>query len=166
MAKEISGGGPKKLRSREKGNQGVGDSRSITFKIIVLYFILITFLYHFFLYIFHPRHLPRPSTTTHALYLLPTISDIRFRVRTKPQTATVNTHEGFCPRSMLQGHTLGAKLLRVYQRFHGYTSSSRAEFPPRKMLHDIKQVKYLGASSRGKLSELENAPSCVLTRAK
>ena len=34
------------------------------------------------------------------------------------------------------------------------------------MLHDIKQVKYLEASSRGKLSELENAPSCVLTRAK
>ena len=64
------------------------------------------------------------------------------------------------------GHDPGAKLLRVYQRFHGYTSSSRAEFPPRKMLHDIKQVKYLGASSRGKLSELENAPSCVLTRAK
>ena len=31
----------------------------------------------------------------------------------------------------------GAKLLRVYQRFHGYTSSSGAEFPPRKMLHDI-----------------------------
>ena len=27
-------------------------------------------------------------------------------------------------------------------------------------------VKYLGATSRGKLSELENAPSCVLTRAK
>ena len=77
-----------------------------------------------------------------------------------------DTHEGFCSRIMLQRHTPGAKLLRVYQRFHGYTSSSRAEFPPRKMLHDIKQVKYLGASSRGKLSELENAPSCVLTRAK
>ena len=67
---------------------------------------------------------------------------------------------------MLQGHAPGAKLLRVYQRFHGYTLSSGAEFPPRKMLHDIQQVKYLGASSRGKLSELENAPSCVLTRAK
>ena len=77
-----------------------------------------------------------------------------------------DSYEGFYSRSMLQGHDPGAKLLRVYQRFHGYTSSSRAEFPPRKMLHDIKQVKYLGASSRGKLSELENAPSCVLTRAK
>ena len=31
----------------------------------------------------------------------------------------------------------GAKALRVCQRFHGYTSSSGAEFPPRKMLHDI-----------------------------
>ena len=34
------------------------------------------------------------------------------------------------------------------------------------MLQDIQPVKYLGASSLGKLSELENAPSCVLmTRA-
>ena len=77
-----------------------------------------------------------------------------------------DTHEGFCSRSKLQEHTPGAKLLRVYQRFHGYASSSGAEFPRRKMLHDIKPVKYLGASSRGKSSELENAPSCVLTRAK
>ena len=67
---------------------------------------------------------------------------------------------------MLQGNAAGAKLLRVYQGVHGYTSSLGAEFPPRKMLHDIQPVKYLGASSRGKLSELENAPSCVLTRAK
>ena len=35
-----------------------------------------------------------------------------------------DTHEGFCSRSMLQGHAAGAKLLRVYQRSHGYTSSS------------------------------------------
>ena len=56
------------------------------------------------------------------------------------------THEGFCSRSMLQGHAPGAKLLRVYQGFHGYTSSLGAEFPPRKMLHDIKPAKYLGAS--------------------
>ena len=48
------------------------------------------------------------------------------------------------------GHAPGAKLLRVYQRFHGQTSSSGAEFPPRKMLHDIQPVKYLEASSRGK----------------
>ena len=34
-----------------------------------------------------------------------------------------DTHEGFCSRSMLQGHAPGTKLLRVYQRFHGYTSS-------------------------------------------
>ena len=54
-----------------------------------------------------------------------------------PQRVKADTHEGFCSRSMLQGHAPGAKLLRVYQRFHGYTSSSGAEFPPRKMLHDI-----------------------------
>ena len=29
------------------------------------------------------------------------------------------------------------------------------------MLHDIQPVKYLAESARGKLSELENAPSCV-----
>ena len=49
--------------------------------------------------------------------------------------------------------TLREQSFRVYQRFHGYTSSSRAEFPPEKC-------------SRGKLNELENAPSWVLTRAK
>ena len=35
-----------------------------------------------------------------------------------------NTHEGFCSWNMLQGHAPGAKLLRLYQRVHGYTSSS------------------------------------------
>ena len=91
---------------------------------------------------------------------------ISFRIL--PRTLIkADTHEGFCSSIMLQGHAPGAKLLRVYQRFHGYTSSSGAAFPPRKILHDIwKPVKYLGARSLGKLSELENAPSCVLTRAK
>ena len=69
VAKEILGRGPKKLRSREKGNQGVGDSRSITFNIFVLFFILITFLYHFFLYIFthaiYPDPQPRLTTSTY-----------------------------------------------------------------------------------------------------
>ena len=45
------------------------------------------------------------------------------------------THTRHAPG--LQGHAPGAKLLRVNQRFHGYTTSSGAEFPPRKMLHDI-----------------------------
>ena len=48
-----------------------------------------------------------------------------------------DTHERFCSRIMLQRHTPGAKLLLVYQRFHGYTSSSGEKFPRRKMLHDI-----------------------------
>ena len=38
-----------------------------------------------------------------------------------------DTHEGFCSRSMLQGHAPGANFLRVYQRFHGYNSSPGAE---------------------------------------
>ena len=69
---------------------------------------------------------------------------------------------GACSRGTLREQSSSC----VYQRVHGYTSSSRAEFPPRKMLHDIHPVKYLAESARGKLSELENAPSCVLTRAK
>ena len=81
-------------------------------------------------------------------------SDLLFLFRAPVKA---DTHEGFCSRSML---------LRVYQRFHGYTSSSGAEFPPYKMFHDIQAVKYLGSSSRSKLSELENAPSCLLTLAK
>ena len=43
----------------------------------------------------------------------------------------------------------------------GDNSSSGAELPPHKMLHNIKLVKYLGARSRGKLSKIENASSCV-----
>ena len=61
---------------------------------------------------------------------------VEYRDKTNT-TLKADTHEGFCSWSMLQGHAPGAKLLRVYQRFHGYTSSSGAEFPPRKMLHDI-----------------------------
>ena len=57
-----------------------------------------------------------------------------------------DTHEGFCG----------------YQWFHKCNSSSGAEFPPCNMLHNIKQVKYLGASSRGKLNKLENVPLCAL----
>ena len=70
---------------------------------------------------------------------------ISFRIL--PRTLIkADTHEGFCSSIMLQVHAPGAKLLRVYQRFHGYTSSSGAAFPPRKILHDIwKPVKYLGA---------------------
>ena len=60
-----------------------------------------------------------------------------FSLRSFQLAIKADTHEGFCSRSMRQGHAPGAKLLRVYQRFHGYTSSSGAEFPPRKMLHDI-----------------------------
>ena len=64
-----------------------------------------------------------------------------------PRIVKADTHEGFCSRVMPQGHAAGAKILRMYQPFHGYNSSSGAEFPPHKMLHDIKPVKYLGAYS-------------------
>ena len=47
-----------------------------------------------------------------------------------PEYLKANTHKRFCSWSILQGHTPGAKLLRVYQPFHRYTSSLGAEFPP------------------------------------
>ena len=72
----------------------------------------------------------------------------------------------FAPGACSRGTLREQSSFGVDQRVHGYTSSSRVEFPPRKMLHDIQPVKYLAESARGKLSELENAPSCVLTRAK
>ena len=50
---------------------------------------------------------------------------IKCTLRKTPYMLKADTHEGFCSRIMLQRHTPGAKLLRVYQRFHGYTSSSR-----------------------------------------
>ena len=62
-----------------------------------------------------------------------TIVKTILRTRLCPAFLKADTHEGFCSRSMVQGHTPVAKLLRVYQPFHGYTSSSGAEFPPRKM---------------------------------
>ena len=61
---------------------------------------------------------------------------ISFRIL--PRTLMkADTLEGFCSSIMLQGHAPVAKVLCVYQRFHGYTSSSGVAFPPRKKLHDI-----------------------------
>ena len=50
--------------------------------------------------------------------------------------------------------------------FMGTLHPREQNFHPAKCSTVFKQVKCLGASSRGKLSELENSPSCVLTRAK
>ena len=67
MAKEISGRG--RRRSRETGNQGVGDFRFITFTIFFLfffnYFTLSFFFYTFFLpttFTHTHTHDPRPTT--------------------------------------------------------------------------------------------------------
>ena len=43
-----------------------------------------------------------------------------------------DTHEGFCSQSMVQGHAPGAKLLRVYQRFHGILHPREQNFHPAK----------------------------------
>jgi len=66
VAKEISGRG--RRRSREKGNEGVGDFRFINILKIFI-FILIQLEYFtlsfFCLYFFYPRHLPTPTHSTH-----------------------------------------------------------------------------------------------------
>ena len=113
-------------------------------------------------------HRPPPPIHPYALWCLNATAHLYALLYFIPAHPSLkaDTHEGFCSRVMPQGHAAEAKLLRVYQRFHGYNSSSGAEFLPRKMLHDVKLVKYLGARSRGKLSKLDNAPSCLLTRAK
>ena len=60
VAKEKSG--RRQRRSREKGNQGVGDFRFINFTICFSFFVSITLLYHFFS---THTHDPRPLPTTH-----------------------------------------------------------------------------------------------------
>ena len=67
VSKEISGRG--RRRSRGKGNQGVGDFRSINilhfFLFIIIIIIIIIIFLSFFPYFFYPRHLPTPTLTTH-----------------------------------------------------------------------------------------------------
>ena len=74
VAKEISGRG--RRRSREKGNELVGDFRFIKIlKLFILfYFILITLLYLFFPHFFYPRSLPTPMHSTHYPRHLATLS--------------------------------------------------------------------------------------------
>ena len=70
VAKEKSG--RRQRRSREKGNQGVGDFRYINFTIFFLFLFQLLYFIIFFLFFFHPRHSPTPTPTTHDLYPLPT----------------------------------------------------------------------------------------------
>ena len=73
VSKEISGRGRRRSRG-VKGNQGVGDFRSIN----ILQFFSIYYYYYFIIFsiLFYPRHLPTPTPTTHDLYPLPTTHDI------------------------------------------------------------------------------------------
>ena len=79
VAKEISGRGRRK--SREKGNELVGNFRFINnLKLFYIYFVLITLLYHFFPILF----LPTTFTHTHAFYpLSPTFSYTPFHVTSR-----------------------------------------------------------------------------------
>ena len=63
-----------------KGNQGVGDFRSINILQFFFYLLLLLSFYHFFLTFFthdiYPHPHSRPTPTTHDLYPLPTTHDI------------------------------------------------------------------------------------------
>ena len=65
VAKEISGRG--RTRSREKGNQGVGDVRFINILQLNFFylFFLIALLHHFFPYLFTHEIYPHPRPTPH-----------------------------------------------------------------------------------------------------
>ena len=52
---------------------------------------------------------------------------------------------------MSLGHTPGSQLLHVHQQLQGNSSISGAELQLHRMLHHVKQVKYLGARSQGKM---------------
>ena len=76
MAKEIAGRG--RRRSREKGNQGVGDFRFINILHFFLFFLKFASLFNFFVKLsFYPRHLTTPMTHTHDPRPLPTTHDPR-----------------------------------------------------------------------------------------
>ena len=64
VSKEISGRGRRRSRGL-KGNQGVGDFRSINilqFFSIYYYYYYYYYLFIIFPYFFYPRHLPTPTT--------------------------------------------------------------------------------------------------------
>ena len=63
MAKEKSG--RRQRRSREKGNQGVGDFRYINFTIFFLFLFQLLYFIIFFLFFFHPRPLPTTHNPRH-----------------------------------------------------------------------------------------------------
>ena len=74
VVKEISGRG--RRRSREKGNQGVGDFRFINilqlFSIYFIIFFQLLYIIIFFCTFFTHDIYPHPRPTTHDLYPLPT----------------------------------------------------------------------------------------------
>ena len=78
VSKEISGRGRRRSRG-VKGNQGVGDFRSINILQFFLFIIIIITFFSFFPYFFYPRHLPTPTLTTytHDPRPLPTTHDPR-----------------------------------------------------------------------------------------
>ena len=62
---------------------------------------------------------------------------------------------------LLSEHATGADLEQSSSLCNN--DSMGIHHPREQNFHPAKCSKYLGARSRGKLSELENAPSCVLT---
>jgi len=85
-----------------------------------------------------------------------------------PLRVKAGTHEGACSWNMLPNHAPGAKLPRVYQRFHAKKIVAQQNFCSRVLLHWIKLVKYeLGSKLQEQICRgsvlREQAPWCVPT---
>ena len=115
MAKEKSG--RRQRRSREKGNQGVGDFRFINFTICFSFSVSITLLYHFFFYtFFYPRHSSTP--TTHDPRPLPTTHDPRHLatlhlIKTKVPSSTRGILQGYLKDSNAAAHSVDADISKA-----------------------------------------------------
>ena len=115
MAKEKSG--KRQRRSREKGNQGVGDFRFINFTSCFSFFVLITFLlYHFFSILFLPTtfththtHDPRPLPTTHDPRHLATLH----LIETKVPSSTRGILQGYPKDSNAAAHSVDADISKA-----------------------------------------------------
>ena len=121
MAKEKSG--RRQRRSREKGNQGVGDFRFINFTICFSFSVSTTLLYHFFSILFfthdiYPHPHPHPRPTTDDPRPLPTTHDPRHLatlhlIKTKVPSSTRGILQGYLKDSNAAAHSVDADISKA-----------------------------------------------------
>ena len=110
VAKEKSG--KRQRRSREKGNQGVGDFRFINFTSCFSFFVLITFLlYHFFSILFLPTTFTH--THTHDPRPLPTTHNPRHLATPKVRSSTRGILQGYLKDSNAAAHSVDADISKA-----------------------------------------------------